>query len=405
MGKRHRETANEEDIRSKKPDDERSMNPDDIEKKERKKMKKKRSSEATTASKEIKPQASKGAKKNIGRERSGKKSKREKKRGRDAEVEGVVSHEGTVKQSEIASVKAGNSADHLGTVNGTSARSSDSDGEGYREREPVLKKKKTKRSDKTKKARDAEREADVEGPPESQINGDNGVSARGLDDRKRGNDALNSGVEEIGSKGSLPRKAFLHGYAALSLPNSEQVKMLNATDQQITISTRAALCERIMDLLHDTIVAGNQWTKSESKDDATAMEEALTNDLIRLKMVPLAKQYVEMTLWKRVERLTREQLRAASKLGFGKGSAVKGTMSSQGSLLHRDDDPDAEFVSYREAYMKTVVDRYRDDLEKMRLAEDMDVERVQFLLRCLDSGASLFANLKCMELREQGIHN
>lgn len=208
-------------------------------------------------------------------------------------------------------------------------------------------------------------------------------------------------TEEVLARLTKKRKAFLHGYATVSLPSGEQLKTLDDESRHHAVASSTGFCHRLLNLLHETIVTANRWTQSESKGDTTSVEEALTNDLIRLKKVPLAKQYIEMTLWKRVVHLNRDHLLAASRLGFGKGLAVTRTANSQGLLLHRDDDPDAEFVSYKTAHMKTIVERFSEDLEKMRKAEDMDEERVRFLLRCLESGASLFGNLKCIERKEQ----
>lgn len=214
-------------------------------------------------------------------------------------------------------------------------------------------------------------------------------------------------VQEILEKATKKRNAFLHGYAAVPLLLPEQVKALDEESQGKVIRATAGLCERLMYLIHDTITTANRWTKSDTKDDGTAMEESVVNDMMRLKKVPLAKQYVEMTLWRRIAQLNRDLLLAASRLGFGKGFADNSARGhgKQGLLLHCENDPDAEFVSYREAHMKTIVEQYSESLEKMREAESMDADRVQFLLRCLDSGASLFGNLKCLEKKELNNNN
>jgi hypothetical protein len=44
-------------------------------------------------------------------------------------------------------------------------------------------------------------------------------------------------------------------------------------------------------------------------------------------------------------------------------------------------------------YMRNITERYADDLETLRASENLDGERVQFLMQCLESGADLFASL------------
>lgn len=206
-------------------------------------------------------------------------------------------------------------------------------------------------------------------------------------------------VDEILKKATTKRNAFLHGHAAVPLFRPQALRSLDSKTQVSMVGASADFCERIMYLIHDTVSTAKKWMNPNADDDAVDLEESVVSDMVRLKKVPLAKQYVEMTLWRRVAELNRDHLLAASQLGFGKGFS-KGDLqppTSQGLLLHREDDPDAKFVSYRQAYMKNVVEQYSESLEKMREEESMDAYRVQFLLRCLDAGASLFGNLKCME--------
>lgn len=213
-------------------------------------------------------------------------------------------------------------------------------------------------------------------------------------------------TEEIFKRASKKRKVFLHGCAAIPLPSRAHVRALDDVERHKFIKTSASFCERLVYMMHNIIVSANQWMKVERKDDFIAIEDALTNDMARLKKIPLARQYVEMTLWRRILQLNRDHLQAASKVGFGKGIA-RSEMPQQGLVLHLRDDPDAEFVSYKEAHMTNLVDRFHESLEKMRNIENMDSGQAQFLLRCLDAGSNLFGNLKCLDKKqpEDGSNN
>lgn len=206
-------------------------------------------------------------------------------------------------------------------------------------------------------------------------------------------------TEEIFARASKKRKVFLHGCAAVPFPSREHVHALDDAERHKFIKTSASFCERLVHVMHKLIVSANQWMKIERKDDFIAIEEALTNDMARLKKLPLARQYVEMTLWRRILQLNQDHLQAASKIGFGKGLVHSGG-PHQGLVLHLRDDPDAAFVSYREAHMSNLVERFQDSLEKMRNIEKMDSGQAHFLLRCLDAGSNLFANLKCLDKKQ-----
>eukprot|EP00178_Gracilaria_changii_P015781 TRINITY_DN443_c0_g1_i1.p1 TRINITY_DN443_c0_g1~~TRINITY_DN443_c0_g1_i1.p1 ORF type:complete len:264 (+),score=56.99 TRINITY_DN443_c0_g1_i1:187-978(+) len=179
----------------------------------------------------------------------------------------------------------------------------------------------------------------------------------------------------------------LHGAASLKLAVGKQVRNMSQSDQNMYIQSVTEDCEKLIRILNETVQA---FSKNE---DALDVEEQLMSDMSRLKNIPIARRYVEMTLWRRVKLFSRERLQIAEELGYGIGKRKKG----EGFLLHRGGAVDPNFVSYRDSYMKTVIERYQDDLEKIRERESLDAERVQFLLQCLQSGADLFANLRCVE--------
>lgn len=204
-------------------------------------------------------------------------------------------------------------------------------------------------------------------------------------------------VSDMLKKASQKRNGYLHGPAAIPLLSVEQVRSLDKNGRHDYIKKSAALSHQLVHLMHNIVVKANEWVKIERSGDLVDIEEALTRDMARFRTFPVAKQYVSMTLWRRIRQMTRDHLHASSKIGFGKGYAEPGMGEDQGLLLHREGDPDAEFVSYKEAYMKDFVERHQQSLDTLREREQMDETRVRFLLRCLDAGSSLAANLRCIE--------
>eukprot|EP00177_Eucheuma_denticulatum_P002890 GFKZ01005196.1.p1 GENE.GFKZ01005196.1~~GFKZ01005196.1.p1 ORF type:complete len:503 (+),score=101.45 GFKZ01005196.1:143-1651(+) len=204
-------------------------------------------------------------------------------------------------------------------------------------------------------------------------------------------------AHQILRKASQKRNGYLHGLAAIPLLSAEQVRSMDKDGRHSYIEKSAALSHRLVHLMHNVIVKANEWVKIERSGDLVDIEEALTRDMARFSMFPIARQYVSMTLWRRIQQMTRDHLLASSKIGFGKGYADPGKGEDHGLLLHREGDPDAEFVSYKEAYMKDLVEQHQENLDTLREREQMDETRVRFLLRCLDAGSSLAANLRCLD--------
>lgn len=189
---------------------------------------------------------------------------------------------------------------------------------------------------------------------------------------------------------SLPTSsdAVLHGVLSKTLPTRETIQKFSNSQQHSFLHRVATQTELIMQLIHDC--------KSiyRPAEDAVSMEEQLTSDMVRLRRLPLAKQYVEMTMWRDVRIFSRDRLAAAEALAYGRG---KGKQAEGQLLMHRSGDSDLKFVSYRDAHMKGIVSRFRSDLEKIRQMEALDKNQASFLLSCLESGADLYGNLKCLD--------
>ncbi|CAN8070350.1 unnamed protein product [Agarophyton chilense] len=186
------------------------------------------------------------------------------------------------------------------------------------------------------------------------------------------------------------RDAIFHGAASLKLPSGNNMRSMSQEDQHKCIEGVTESCEKLIQILDESV---SVFSKNE---DGLGVEEQLMSDMARLRNIPIARRYVEMTLWRRIKLFSRQRLAVAEELGYGSGKKKK----SDGFLIHSSDDVDPTFVSYRNAYLKTVIERYQEDLDQIRERESLDAEQVHFLLQCLQSGADLFSNLKCIEDKE-----
>lgn len=182
---------------------------------------------------------------------------------------------------------------------------------------------------------------------------------------------------------------YFHGATCLRLPSGDFVRAQSIPEQHNYLKKVSAQSEKLISLIHDSLTA------MKKTEDDVDIEEQLASDMIRMKRVPLAKRYVEMTLWRRVRLFNEEGLSAAQSVGYG-GGHIEDDVSSK-MLLHSARNSDARFVSYRDAYLKGVVERFQDDLEKIREREALDAGQVSSLLRSLEAGADLFSTLKCVD--------
>lgn len=191
---------------------------------------------------------------------------------------------------------------------------------------------------------------------------------------------------------SVGQDSYFHGMSSLSLPPLADLEGMDAEAQHKYLKRVAKQCEKVITLIDDSL------TKFERKEGALSIEEQITTDMARLKKLPLAKQYREMTLWRRVRQFNEGRLADAKRVGYGAGVVEVG--NDNGLLLHQKGDKDEKFVSYRDVYLKNVVDRYQNDLNKIREKEGLDEEQTTFLISCLEASADIYANLQCIEEKE-----
>jgi hypothetical protein len=180
------------------------------------------------------------------------------------------------------------------------------------------------------------------------------------------------------------------------LPDPEVVQQLPPAVQDAFTSKVADFCERTIRAIDGGVAA--LAPPSRAVDDggaagkARAVEDAVLADMARLRGVPLAREFVDMTLWRRLRnannRVVATVEAACDAAGPGSAAAIAGGSASEGTRMQ------GRGLSFRQVHMETLTERFADDLSKLHEGEKMTGERVQFLLRCLEEGADLFAGLR-----------
>lgn len=183
---------------------------------------------------------------------------------------------------------------------------------------------------------------------------------------------------------------FFHGLTALELPSSKVVQQMDSHQQHEHITSLGKDCEKIISLLLDCLTSGNNQD-GETENNTTTHEQMIA-DMARLKRVSLAKQYVEMTLWRRIKQSNRKHLAMLEKLGYGLGMNQQ---HSSGNIAPTNDGAqnDPELLSYKDKFLKGVLNNHSEELDKVREKESLDADDVAYMVTCLEAGSDLYANL------------
>lgn len=186
--------------------------------------------------------------------------------------------------------------------------------------------------------------------------------------------------------------AFLHGLSALRLLGKEDVRGMEAANRHEYLSQVSKLCERLLGLMYSVLVC----TDDRAANEFPSFQNQVTDDMIRLRHLPIARQCVEMTLWHHVARFNTDCASRVKSIGYG--AAIPKKETAKPGLMNHDEDVNGEvFNSFKNRYMNNILDTYQEDLEKIRQNEGLDEEHVHFLRRCLDAGADLFAHIKAWD--------
>lgn len=180
--------------------------------------------------------------------------------------------------------------------------------------------------------------------------------------------------------------------SGLSLPMREDVKSMSGKDQHKFFTALGSSCEKLLRLIDEVETETSLWRDAapdmrDSEEAAMALEDTLVADMARLKNAPIARQFTEMSLWKRLKKFNEKQLAhiaTLQKLDGDDDDAKKKEAPPDGERKR-------EFVSFKQAHMKHMTSTYEKDLEEIRNAESLDVVGVETLLRCLDVSTDLYA--------------
>lgn len=222
-------------------------------------------------------------------------------------------------------------------------------------------------------------------------------------------------TEQIDPLSNLPplheRLPIFHGLSAMSLASGTQVQQeMDDKERHEYFTGLTGQCQSIVTCLHNmlTVVEKSDNLKQGSGSQDVSVEEELTSDLARLKHTPLAKRYVEMTLWKRISKFQDDSMTLVRDLNYGeldhvnpKANIRPGNEGSDGPSIREADSTDLKFNSFRDKYLKHVLEHHEEDLERIRVNEAMDEDHVKFLRHWLDTSAALYANVKCWDDDQQ----
>ena len=125
--------------------------------------------------------------------------------------------------------------------------------------------------------------------------------------------------------------------------------------------------------------------------------------MAKLKGVPIVRQFREMYLWRRVQRYTKDQVanayliaRREKSLRNGNANRIEDSeeCKSSPSLSM---EQSLKFQSVKNAHMRFMTNEFATELDAIREKEQLDAEGVQFLIKCLEQGAELFAATDCRD--------
>lgn len=187
---------------------------------------------------------------------------------------------------------------------------------------------------------------------------------------------------------------------AAKLPTPNELKSLSSEQQLGCFEQLGSTCERILRLMDDVQTTCGLWRERKKTvrdaDEASAvLEDSIVADMAKLKGVPMARHFAEMTLWKRLKRFTDSEVAYIETLRTGEKTTLSAPSNDDESAKENGANTEPvqseEFVSLKTAHLKHLTSEYADDLEKIRDAESLDVVGVQTLLKCLDESAALYA--------------
>jgi Ribosome-assembly protein 3 len=181
-------------------------------------------------------------------------------------------------------------------------------------------------------------------------------------------------------------------------PSPSEVCKLPTEVQEGFVERAAKLCEKAIYCIDagvaqlSTSGRRESGTASAASGRIAAVEDAVLADMVRFREVPVAREFVGMTLWRRLRNANEQAV-----VSVREACAEIIAHCENDASIKRSDTENVRiprsFASFKQAHMRTMTENFAADLERLRSIEAMDGEKVQFLVRCLEAGADLAASL------------
>jgi hypothetical protein len=182
-------------------------------------------------------------------------------------------------------------------------------------------------------------------------------------------------------------------------PSPSEVCKLPAEVQGGFVERTAKFCEKAIYCI-DAGVAQVSTSGRRESDTASAasvriaaVEDAVLADMVRFREVPVAREFVEMTLWRRLRNANEQAVASVKEACVEISAPCDDDASIECSDTEKNVRIPRSFASFKQVHMRTMTENYATDLERLRSIEAMDGEKVHFLVRCLEAGADLAASL------------
>lgn len=160
---------------------------------------------------------------------------------------------------------------------------------------------------------------------------------------------------------STGARNFALAAACMNLPSRAEVLALDGAGQRACFKQLGDTTHRLVRLMGDVQSACSTSGMVFEHD-----EDAMVADMAKLRAVPMARQFVEHALWRRVKRFTDGEV---DKINAG-------TKNKNG----------ADKEEFRSSFAQT----HAEELDSIREREQLDEGGVHKLLKCVDEAAALY---------------
>ncbi|KAJ8905740.1 hypothetical protein NDN08_002245 [Rhodosorus marinus] len=170
------------------------------------------------------------------------------------------------------------------------------------------------------------------------------------------------------------KKGKLLGPVKVNFPTREEFSDLSEDQQAEFLDEASRLSESVVKCI-DRIVS-----RPDKRDDDAVLRSIIA-DMGRTKGLPHRQQYVEMGLWRRIVSFSGRSRRMAD-------DACR-KIQSEG-----DDDEisGGGGLSFRDFYMAEITAKHAGSIEAFHESEEMDIDKAQLFVRCLEAGMDIFAD-------------